>query len=334
MFKKTNFGKLTVVLFLTVLIWVWADLSKTEDYKIKNAVVSIAKTADPRVWVSFDAGPTLSIDDIVVRGPSSRIDTLSRLIQRGDRMEFYFDAAEENMQEGGILLLQPFLNKRIMKRFGLNVESCVPDRVTVQIRPLVKKEFNVSCFDEDGNPLKATMDPAKVEMSVPDGMEGVAKVVLGSADIDRARSAAISMVPFFDLPGRQRIRATAVKITMPEVKLQDEYIASPRLGVELSTNLQGKYVVNIVNLAEIISPFKIKATAEAKRAYEQVPFQVRLEIFDDDTKLTDIPPRELKYDFPDESVRRKEIELVGQAKKAKFQLAKVAPVEEGSVPAP
>ena len=35
--KKVNYGKLVAVIFLTVLIWVWADLRLDEEFSVASA---------------------------------------------------------------------------------------------------------------------------------------------------------------------------------------------------------------------------------------------------------------------------------------------------------
>ena len=55
MFKKVKFSKLAIVIFLTILIWVWADRALDEPDTIYNATIIIGRTS-PKLWVSFDQG--------------------------------------------------------------------------------------------------------------------------------------------------------------------------------------------------------------------------------------------------------------------------------------
>jgi hypothetical protein len=54
-FKKIKFGKIAIVVFLTVLIWVWADLARDEQLPLPDVVVEVAKSSNPELWVSFVA---------------------------------------------------------------------------------------------------------------------------------------------------------------------------------------------------------------------------------------------------------------------------------------
>jgi hypothetical protein len=69
-----------------------------------------------------------------------------------------------------------------------------------------------------------------------------------------------------------------------------------------------------------MSPISINATPEAKWAYENMAYQVRLEINDDDAKSTEAQRKPVVYNFPDEYVRRDEIRLNQQPVTAQFKL--------------
>ena len=73
----------------------------------------------------------------------------------------------------------------------------------------------------------------------------------------------------------------------------------------------------------------IVATASAKRAYEEMRYQVMLEIYDSDKddKLTEPLRRELIYNFPAEYVREGEIELKQQPVVARFKLISLLSIE-------
>jgi len=93
------------------------------------------------------------------------------------------------------------------------------------------------------------------------------------------------------------------------------------LGIALSPTLQGKYKVEITNLDVVMSAIAIKATPEAKRAYEAQPFpKMTLYILDEDSKTTEKQRRQVVYNFPQEYVRRDEIMLNQQPVVAQFRL--------------
>jgi len=335
MVRKINYGKIVVVVFLTVLIWVWADLAKTEEFAVPNATINVAEAANPFLWVSFANKPSASINEVVLKGPASKISEVRRKVNDGSlKLEFSFYAAKEGMIESGqhVLDVLGLLKKSDQVRgLGLTVESCEPNILDVQVVKLVNKLLTVECFDENRTHLKAqSIEPVKVEMAVPDDWEGaklVAAVRLRAAEIEQARLSPIEKRPYIELAGGQRREAaTTVRITMPpaEDQLTDYTITAPTLGITLSPTLQGKYRVEITNLTEVLGVITIRATSEAKRAYEQQQLpSMTLYILDDDVKKAAVEQRrKVLYNFPQEFVRTGEIELKNpqQPAEARFKL--------------
>lgn len=328
---KVKYGKILAVVFLTVLIWVWADLAKTENYSISNAVISVDESANPNLWVSFrDGQSSVSIKKIEFKGPASRIDKVKREL-RDNSLEFFLDAGKEGMVGPGStppLNLLGFLKRSSrIKQLGLTVESCDPNILDVQVVRLVKKLLKVKCVDEDRNPVKvATIEPAQVEAPVPISWQGerlVAKVLLTPREIAQARSSAIIETPYVELaPGVTRNVQTIVKITTPqEEDRRENYLVTATLGIALSPTLQGKYNVEVTNLDAVMSAITVKATPEAKRAYEMQRFPlITLYILDGDEKADTEQRRKVVYNFPEKYVRSKEIELRGPPVEARFEL--------------
>jgi hypothetical protein len=55
MVKNPKLGKISIVVFLTVLIWVWSDLAQDEPMSLSNYVtITVARPSDPTLWVSFE----------------------------------------------------------------------------------------------------------------------------------------------------------------------------------------------------------------------------------------------------------------------------------------
>jgi hypothetical protein len=328
MARKINYGKILAVLFLTILIWVWADLAKTDVFKVEGTTVNIATPSDPTLWVSFPEGPSVVIDEIVVKGATSKIDRLQRSIRAGERLRFDLDTAEERMVEKGdhTLHFLPFLNKWIQEKYGLKVESCSPEKIAVHVRTLVHKSLEVTCLDESGNVVKASVDPGYVDMFIPGDVAPVATVILTSEEIEQARTTPISRKPFFEFgPGQRKLAGTVVKIATPLLGLLPETIDTPRLGYTLSGNLQGKYevVIDEASLVNAREPIRIKATTAAKLAYESMLYQVILEIKKDDEKALDGLTRALKYNFPDQYLRSNQIDLNQDPVEVRFKLIKL-----------
>ncbi len=331
--RKLKYGKIAIVVSLTVLIWVWADLTLDETPPARTAVIVVDESVDPKLWVSFSQKPSVDIK-VTLSGPHSAFVALEgKLPTEGKTIRFVFDPVVEKMTEppGRPLRVLDFLQKdRELKRLGLKVESCELEVVDVNVVELSKKPLPVECFDEEGVPQKAeNIDPSKVEMFVPEGTR-TARVQLSHAEIERARLTPIPITPYVVLAeGLIRHAPTPVKVKMPPPTdpLSQETITAPKLGMALSVNLQGKYSVQITNQDEVRGPIKIRATAAAKQAYEAMRYQIILEIDDDDIKLAD-PRRELKYNFPEEFVRTNEIEINQAPVRASFKLDPVRPSSE------
>lgn len=333
MVKKVKYGKITIVIFLTVLIWVWADLALDETLPDKPAVVVVYESANPKLWVSFDQASSADIR-ITLSGPHPAISEERRKSREGKKLEIDFDAAQEKMDVPGdySLRLLPFLQKdKKLRRLGLKVKSCDPEVLDVQVVELVNKPLTVKCFDENGMPLEAeSIEPSKVNMLVPaywGGEKLRAEVKLGPREINQARLAPIEKIPSVELAaGQTRDATTVVKITMPPAEdvLKEYTITAPKLGIVLSLNLQGRYKVQEVeNLSEVIGPISIRATPAAKQAYEGMRYQVNLEINDEDTKSKE-PRREVVYNFPKEFVSKDEIRLNQPRVQARFKLVELS----------
>jgi len=334
--RNIKFGKIAIVIFITVLIWVWADLALDEKLNVSNTTITVAKS-NPKLWVTINEASSVSIEEVVVKGPLRRISELRRKLEEQGGLEISFDATEEKMDQSGsyTLPLIPFIQKnKEIKQFGLKVESCNPESLSVNVRGLVKKSLTVECLDENKIPLKAeSIEPPKVDMFVPEDWQGeklVAKVQLTRREINQAGVSVIKKIPYIELAADQRRQAAiSVEIKMPpvEVRLKDYTITTATLGFSLSENLQGKYKVNVTNLNEVISPIAIRATPEAKQAYEGMRYQVILDIYDEDIKAEE-PRRLVVYNFPQEFVRKDEIVLSQAPVQARFKLAPVSAAPE------
>ena len=332
MARKIKYGKVAIVVLITVLIWVWADLAQDETFTVRRATtISLAKTIDPSLWVSFEEDPSVDVCDIVLRGPASKIADIRRELDEGSlSFEFFFDPAqEEAMAAPGSypLDIRSFLKKSIkISDRGLTVESCKPKSISVIVVELVEKPLEVRCIDDDGITIKdAIVEPPKVDMFVPGDWEGeklTADVRLTPREIAYARTATVVKTPQIELAPRQfRTAPIAVKIKMPleEGKLRGYNIPSATIGYVFSPVLQGKYTVELLNPQDM-AIVRIKATAAAKTEYESQPFQILLYILDGDEKKEGELPREVVYNLPDESLIKDEIMLNQQPVTARFKL--------------
>jgi hypothetical protein len=336
MFTKVKYSKIAVVIFITVLIWVWADLALDEKLSVSDVHLTIARSTNPAMWVSFtdQQEQSVTIESIVLKGSASRIADIKRKLNVGAvTFEFFLDAEQEGMVKAGdyTLELLSFLRKNdLIKQLGLTVVSCQPDILTVRVVELVKKSLVVQCFDENKMSLGAESEPPKIDVFVPESWGGeklVAEVALTRKEIEQARVSAIEKTPYIKLAEGQRREATgAVKIKMPpaEEALKNYPITTATMGYTFSANLQGKYQAEIANLNEIIGSIAIRATPKAKQVYEGMRYQVILEVYDEDVKSEEVR-REVVYNFPPEFVSKGEIVLYQPPVQARFKLVPFSP---------
>jgi len=314
--RKAKPGKVVIVIAITVLIWVYADRALDDELAVPSgAAISIART-DPELWVSFSNESSVSVTRLVLKGPAARIAEIRRSLNDGSlALQFFFEPEQAELTAPGEYPLDVlgFLRRSdAIRKLGVTVETCQPRTATVNIVRLIKRQLKISCIDRDNNPVKgAAVIPARVEMFVPDGWVGDAWVRLSTGETEQAGLVPVTKTPFIELAGQVREAATQVEVTAPpeEARLE-EYTITATLGIALSPALQGKYKVEVTNLNEVMSPMVIRATPEAKAAYEmlQVP-KMTLYILDEDRKTAEAQRRAVVYNFPPEFVRKKDIEL-------------------------
>ena len=336
MISKIKFGKIAIVIFLTVLIWVWTDLDLDEELTVPRTTISVAPSPD--LMVSFNGQPEASINNIELKGPAKNIGDTRRGLDDGTK-ELYFTLNPE--REGMIttgshtLNVLDFLKRsdEIKELGGLTVEGCEPDIIDVNVVKLEKKLLEIECVDENGAPVKvASIEPQKVEMYVPADSRLKAQALLTSRDITQAKLSVAVVFPYVELaPGQTRTASDSVKIKMsPEANSLTEYPIDATLGITLGMNLVGEYKPEIPtsNYNNLVS-FSIFATAAAKDAYENQPYQITLNILDSDAEQG--PEKELRrevvYNFPEESVSKNEIRLKGEPGTAVFKLIPLSPAK-------
>jgi hypothetical protein len=339
MLRNVKLGKIFAVISLSALVWIWADLASDEEYPVYGATVNIIPS-QPDLWVSFEDGASVSIREIVLKGPAARTAELNRRLKQGERLQFDFDAAQAGMSAPGSypLILQDFLQKdKEIKRMGLKVERCKPEQVSVTVRKLVKRMVDVECRDEENNPVTANADPPRVNVLLPDDWPAlVAYVQLTENEKGIARQSPITKTPYVPLADDRKVVAEeTVTVTIPSQEfLPLDTIQNPRLGFLMSKDLHDKYRVDVEGFIGHFAPFNIRATPEAKSAYESQDYQLLLVI--KDTDVTDVGsaeyrPRTLEYNFPDEFVSKGQIKLPGAPRQARFRLIERPAAEGGSL---
>jgi hypothetical protein len=331
--------KILLVILITVLIWVWADQALTRSLDNVPAILHVDKTTDPKLLVSFNKLPNLQVK-LRIAGPSGKVDSLDKKLRyRGTLgLDFYFDPIAWNMAEPGkkyTLPLTALIRKsRILEDYDVEVESTTPENVDIEIARLVTRKLPVQVLNENQVILKdAIVEPAEIEMPVRQDYAGnalTAVVTLSSQELDQARvSPGIDRKPTVELAaGMLKIADKAVTIKLPssDSRLEESTVAAPNIGFVLPPKLldQG-YSVQLINKTEVLQPLKIRATAEAKAAYDLTNYKLILEVVDGDEKAGEIP-RQVLVNFPDEYIRKGEI-LFNEpvARQARFKLVQTPP---------
>ena len=343
--KNIKFGKVSIVVFLTILIWVWADLAQDERLILSDVVVEVAKSSNPALWVSFvddqkepNLQTSVTLDSVVLKGPASRVAEVQRLRNKGALdLSLFLMAEREGMTKTDVhtLDVMDFLRQSDdIRRLGLAVEDCKPQRLTVRVQELVKMSVAVECAGLDPS-VQVKIQPDTVEAYVPKEEAGVrtATVRLLADEQNRAKNVPVEKTPYIELvPGQRREVSTKVKVTLApaEKSLIDGRVPAV-LNFCFSQNTQGKYRV----LLEDDDPTKlaavmVQATDVARDLYAKTAPQLILYIRDEDRQATDLITREVEFNFPQDSLRAGEIRANQPAPTVRFRLEPIAEKSAGS----
>lgn len=327
--------KMTVVVFLTLMIWVWADLETEEETPITRIPVRIATSTDPSLRVDFiEASNRLNaeahIKTITLRGPASRIERIRRMAQDGSLdLELSLVPQEEGIaapsEEPYAWSVANFLGRNAtIRKLGVSVVSCDPESFDLRVRRFVQQSLKVRCEDENGMSLPtAVCSPARVDMYVPEKWSSpdqlVAWVHLTAQERSRASSASITKQPYIVDFGQQEFASKEVQVSIPEQEkvLKAAAIESPDLGILGDPIVLRDYTVKITNLPDVLAAFEYEATEEAKLAYEKRKYHVILRISEESSGEQ---AQELLYWFPPEYEGKGEIRLRGTPQTAKYEL--------------
>jgi hypothetical protein len=337
MLKKLKPGKISIVVCLTVLIWVWSDLSQDDRFLLNDVRIRVAKSADPALWVNFvveGADPNLqttaALDSVVLKGPAARISEVKGRKNRGALdLNLFLVPEQEGLTsaEAHTVNVLDFLRgSEVIKNLGLTVESCEPQRLTVQTQTLVEQDVRIECVGvEQGQ--AATFNPSSVTAYVPKGKTLRAKILLTPEEQNVAKIGPVEKTPYIELASaidQRREIPTKVKVTLaPAPSVLTDRPVSASYGFCLSENLQGAYRVVLdkdTDKTKFLTVM-VKATEEAYQAYYHAPTQLVLYIKDEDAHVSQWPiEREFVFEFPDDHVRRGDIEASQPAPKVKFRL--------------
>jgi hypothetical protein len=341
--KKLNAEKVSVTLFLTVLIWVWADLAQDERLDLSNFVtVTMAKSSDPNLWVALEGDnstlrASLTIDRVVLKGPASRVSEIVRRKNR-EKLDLNLFLVPEQMgltdTATRTLDVLSFLKQTDeIRQLGLTVETCEPRMITVQVSKLKIEPMAVECVDGSGNQIIVeAIEPSRVKVRVPPEGATAAKVRLTAEEQKQAREAPLEKIPYIELAdGQRRDGLQPVKVKLPPAENElRQYAVAGKISLCMSTNMQGKYKVELREdpMADLVL---VRATAAAHQEYDKTPFHMLLYIQDSDKPTQEYVSREVVFNFPQEYVQRGEIRLDQAVPKVQFRLVPIP--EETPTPA-
>jgi len=337
MLGQIKFSKIAVVLFLTVLIWVWTDLALDETYDVNGASIVLTESTH-RLWISFEGKRSIAVNNISLKGPASKITNIKRKIDNHSfNLLFPLDAEKEGLVESGEPLnVQDLIQKSTqLQDSGLLVESCEPAEISLSVVKLIEKPLAVECYEEGGGLLgvESIIEPSTVNIFVPpedwppdDWLPGdKAKVVLTRSDIAEAKKGPITKIAYIQLTdGQTRESSDTVEIRIPpeEERLKSFPDIPATIGYNFSENMQGRFKVDLINRTDVLDLIAIRATSEAKARYAtQDRPKMTLYIYDsDEEKGQQEQGREVQYNFPEEFVRKGDIVLDQVPVTARFKL--------------
>lgn len=344
--KKVKLGKISIVVFLTALIWVWADLAQDERLPLTDVVVEVAKSSNPALWVCFvtereepQLQTSVPLDSVVLKGPASRVADVKRLKNKGMLdLNLFLTPEREGLTKADVRTLDvlEFLKQSDeIRQLGLTVESCEPKRLALRVQELVKMTIPVQCEGLDSTVQVKGLQPETVEAYVPkDEAAGrKATVRLTPDEQNRAKNVAVEKTPYIELaPGQRREALAKVMVSLgPAENVLSIHRVPAAVGFCFNTNMQGKYAVILQNDRTEMANVNIKATTLAQQAYAQEQYQMILFIQDADRQATEPIQRAVVFNFPDEYLQRDEIKADQPAPMAKFTLRPIveANVESG-----
>lgn len=330
--NKQTIRKVTLVIFITLLIWIWADLSVDETYKDSSATITISTSTDPLLWVRFENNnsPEFRLKQIELQGPAIRIAELKRdLAENSYQMRFTLDPHEFDIAESDspitVSMMQVLREDKELRNRGLKVTGCTPESAKLWATKLVEKQLQIICLDEDNQRMiYADIQPLSIKMPVPQSWQGQslqAIVKLTNSQAARSRGQAIEVKPYIELaPGIIRLSDSVVKVKLPEngINLENKTVPGS-IGYVVSPDISEKYRIELENPEDFLTAISIKATNEAYQAFVSQKYKLLLEIKAEDAKSNPALSYPT-YNFPQEFIQKGEIQAVEKLQQAKFRL--------------
>ena len=247
----------------------------------------------------------------------------------------------ERLVAAQVVVVAPDTVRSVAPDFEARAADGDPVWVVPHVKRVVARPFSaelghvlVEEFSEIGERQSVRVDAIDpVSMFVPEGIRA-ARVQLSEGDIARARSVGIEKTPYVVLAdGLTKQSTSLVKVIIPseQSRLTTYSISPATLSIALSPAMFERYSPEVTNLPDVLGRVAIRATAEAKRTYEnQTLPHMTLYIYDDDKEQGS---REVVYNFPAEFVRKGQIELAESPAQPALAKFKLIPLTEGETAA-
>ena len=93
--KNIKYKKIAVVVFLTALIWVWADLALDTEHPIPRTTIKMGRSR-PNLWISFGGESAIDINNVILKGPVSKVNDAKGIIGKDpQKLEFILDTEQQ-----------------------------------------------------------------------------------------------------------------------------------------------------------------------------------------------------------------------------------------------
>jgi hypothetical protein len=333
--QKVN--KVLLVVFITFLIWVWADLALEERAEGVAAMIQVKEMPSQDMWVTLDSKMNIEVR-MTVTGPHARVAEIKRQLRPGGApLTFAFDARQQGLvaqaAKRTIDLMQFLQGQPEFKTLGVTVLSVEPSTTEVSVMPLVPKSLRVKLLNNSGLEILdyEKIEPDQITVPVPETWTGdklVAYVQLGTSSETAARQKPIERTPYVELaPGMKKDADRNVTIKLRSEQPLKAKTISPVIGYAFSANLQGQYRVDIneEDLTKAMNGLSYSATDAAETAYKAMPYQLLLMVEEKDRAAAAPITRRLIYNFPLDSVEKDEIKPLAPAPEVRFRLVPVQP---------
>ncbi len=317
--------KLLLIILLTVLIWVWADISGEVELNDQVASIVVSNAISRDLWVGLETRPGLEPRNssvpitINIKGSRAKVEEFKRQWLPLE-VAFTPEITQDNELVNTVMsvpIIDYVRNDPTILKLGLEVTSVTPKAINVRVEKLVKKQLKVVCVDADTNLIdQAKTTPAIIEMLVKDIWAGDklrAYVKLTSAQIEEARKSSIKLKPYVELdPRRFRYAQETVSIKIPPVAQQKsrDAISGPIIGFVFNVEMLNKYKIEIVDAPKVI---EYRATAQASAAFKAQRYHMLLDILPGDEASGangqgKLITRSLRYNFSKDDIRSDQID--------------------------